>query len=201
MDGEKTFVLDPDKLFYGPKDLQHRMDLAFINEYYDSTDLIYRAYLWMLFAGMKMDDAISVQKSDVLYRGGLFVCKVGKAKYEIDRLGNRSIERALHLRSFECFAESGSKIIRRNVVRPDSDYLISGTNGKIGKEVLAVMTCRKAQAIGVPLDRKSIFYSGIFYRKMKNVKLSTRERNVVYRCKNDYLRWEERMSGYNKDAN
>lgn len=191
---------DLQKFFLHPEDLQRTMDAVFENEYFDTTDLIYRAYLWMLFAGIPKDETILITKSEV------DIVKMQIVHddhvYNMFQQAYTSMEKLCRLTSFEVMNMYHSRQHPTNKQRVDNDLLLAGISDHISTETLKSMISRKSSHVNVQLSPKAAEISGAFYRfaslpdsmsvRKRMSMLSEKDRTIMHRHRAEFLKLNER---------
>lgn len=180
-----------------PEELHAAMNLVFENEYFDTTDLIYRAYLWMLFAGIDKNETITVRKDELdfvnmhISHGGIV--------YPIYQQAYTSMEKLSRLSSFEIMNVYDSRPMPTNKQRTNSPFLLAGLSDILSTDTFKFMISRKAIKAGVSITPKYVEMSGVFYRfaslpddwsvRKKMSQLSCKDKRLLQRNKEDFNQW------------
>lgn len=147
-----------------PKQLQRWMDILFAPEKDLTTDNVFRAWLWLGYAGLEGEDALSVLDSDVDFDHMLI--RHGSAEYPIYREGLAAFQNCAELQSFAFF----HPLYTKELDRVHGHVLLRGSGGLPTTNSLRARVSaknRKALENGdtdLNLSYTHIRMSGIFYR-------------------------------------
>lgn len=148
-----------EQMVASPLHLQKKLDALFCPEDEKTMDCLYRAYIWMAYAGLADVEALEVEVkdvdlSDLIIRHNDKIYQLYKeAKKTFDQACNLNVFKYKHTNyEMEAIRVGGKKLMRG----------IKSSGMKIST-VRSVIT-KKTANCGVKLSYKKIFYSGIFYR-------------------------------------
>ena len=147
-----------------PKQLQNWMDVLFAPERDLTTDNIFRSWLWLGYAGLDSNDAVTVRSGEVDLPHMLI--RHGGREYPLYREGLQAIRNCMELESFAYFHPAYTKELPRS----PGDLLLRSSGGIPTPGVLRTRVSsknRKALNDGdtdLNLSYTHIRMSGIFYR-------------------------------------
>ena len=151
-----------DTMVATPASLSHALDMAMKPTNPDSAMYIYRAFLWMGFAGLYSDDAIKVRDSDVDFRQRRIL--FNNRWYMIPDEGIEDLKRAARIESFCRIDTESGKI--RHFRRSEGDLIMRGQNPR--NEALSDRQYVRSTLTYVIADRfTSAGYSGMSFNRIR----------------------------------
>lgn len=158
----------------GPQHLQRYLDYMFDEESEESVDNIYRCFLWLAFMGVKENDVLEIEKTDVIFSE--MIVRHGGNEYQIYRESVPSLKNCVNLTRFHyvnpCYKAETVAYRKRNV----SNLLLAGT----GKDSMIKFDQRVYKQMKNPKNKekfsrddgvtklrlsfKRVWTSGLFYR-------------------------------------
>lgn len=152
-----------EQMVASPLHLQKKLDILFNIEDEQTMDCLYRAYIWMAYAGLTDVEALEVEISEVDLTD--LVIRHNEKVYQLYKEARKTFEQACNL--------TGFKYKHKNYETTNSRYpgtkLMRGIKSDVMKlSTLRSVITKKTAAHNMKLSYKKIFYSGIFYRVYEN---------------------------------
>lgn len=168
-----------EQMIKNPASLQERLDRVFADESKQTVDCLYRAYIWMAYAGLTDEEALDVDISEVDLDN--LVIRHNKQIYQLYEEAKETFRLACTLKEFKYIHpnQSSSKY-ETTKPRYKSDKLMAGhksvlkiatMRGIMNKRVLSPLDPKiknDNNYVPVKLSYKKIYYSGIFFRAYQN---------------------------------
>jgi len=168
-------VIADQKWFASPRDLEKALDRVFEPVSAGTYDTLYRAYFWLAFSGMSIDDVFELKTDDIDFANATITFS--------DELPNGEPR----TRTFPIYRESipalrdacnangfvlDNPTYETPVIKPrerGAGYVLRGFSGKSTKKQFSVQVSRRiansAGVSGVILEFRSVKLSGIFFRE------------------------------------
>lgn len=149
----------------GPQHLQRCLDAVFLPESEETIDNVYRAYFWLAFAGIPIEDAISLRTSDFYPTAMSIHCR-GR----VIRLPVEALDAVRNTATLSSFRYIHPNYVGARRERFDSDQFLRGIKSEATQHSLVQAACRpvtkayKAGKIDSAFTFRSIRLSGLFYR-------------------------------------
>lgn len=158
-----------------PEHLQDRLNKIFDSDDEETVHCIYRAFIWMAFAGLTDVEALTVTKDEVDFDN--MVINHNNRVYQLYYVARHTFENACNLTEFACKKSNTGKKLERAA----GDTVIRGVRPHIKLLTLRrmIVRCgeeaskRLGEEIGVTY--KKIYYSGLFYRTYERQRLGLGE--------------------------
>ena len=148
-----------DTMVYAPSELAWLLDKAFPYDSAHSSRCVYRAYLWLGFAGMYPEDAASVRVHDVDLKHGMVF--FGRQSYVIPDEGIRDVTLACRAKVFTRVINGGTATFERD----DGDRVLRGR--KLKKEISIHDYVRSTLRPTIQLGFKQIGYNGMSFLRIR----------------------------------
>lgn len=158
-----------------PLHLKNKMDQIFDSSYEETIDIIYRSYFWLIFSGLKREEAIQIQKEDVHLEE--MVIKFNGYIYPIYRESIDDLRMACILDKFK----SKHRLHKELRNRSDGNLILRGCGNALPISLLTfhkMITLRLTRQRGRVKDSidaanltfppQHIYLSGIYYRMFEN---------------------------------
>lgn len=169
-----------------PLHLQMILDAVFPSEKLDVVDIIYRAFIWLTFTGLSMEQAFDVTKDDVDFIH--MTVRSNGVEYVFCQQAMVSLWKACTLTQFEEFRTmSDTNIIRRRVFKRVEGNLILRIKSRLGIErqysSMRTIVAKKFSMAEEEFENKknsslyfrattaSIRTSGVFYRQYERERI------------------------------
>lgn len=149
-----------EKMVASPMHLQKKLDKVFYPESLESIDCIYRAYLWMAFAGLEDEDALEVEIADVDLND--LVIRHNNKIYQLYHEAKTTFEQACNLTEFRHKHENYESDLM--MPRFPGTKLMRGIQSNIKRATVCGIITKRTTRNNVSISYKKIYYSGIFYR-------------------------------------
>lgn len=154
-----------EQMVASPLHLQKKLDDLFNPEDEKTMDCLYRAYMWMAYAGLTDVEALKVEVNEVDLTD-LVIRHNGKI-YQLYKQAIKTFDQACNLKQFK-YKHKNYDTDLENPRFPGTK-LMRGIKSDVMKlsTLRSVMT-KKTAAKKMKMSYKKIFYSGIFYRVYEN---------------------------------
>lgn len=148
-----------DTMVYAPSELLWLMNKAFPDKGVNSSNCVYRSYLWMGFAGMHPEDAASVRSADVEIRHRMIF--YNGRQYAIPEEGVHDIVLACKSKSFTRMIRGGLASFERE----DNDRILRGR--KLKKEISIHAYVRSTLRPVIQKGFQAIGYNGMSFLRIR----------------------------------
>lgn len=148
----------------GPKHLQRCLDAAFSPESEETVDNVYRTFFWLAFAGVPIEDVVSLRTSDIDPKTMSLCCR-GR----VIRFPTEAFDAVYNTATLYSFRYIHKNYVGSRRERFNSDQLLRGIKAEANKSTLlntaclAVMKAYKAGKTDVHFTFRDIRMSGLFY--------------------------------------
>ena len=149
----------------GPEELQERMDAVLAPEERVEPDIVVRAFLWILFMGVPIDNAVELNEADVDLVN--LRINVGEKTFPIHPLALSTIIKAAQTKTFTLI----HTYYTATVPRYESQRLLRNRRSDPTYNTLRLPLLKAIRRAGKEegwLSPKDVFRSGYFYRALRN---------------------------------
>lgn len=154
-----------EQMVASPLHLQKKLDELFNNEDEQTMDCLYRAYIWMAYAGLTDTEALEVEVNEVDLSD--LVIRHNEKVYQLYKEAKKTFEQACNLTQFKYKHKNYDTALVNP--RVPGTKLMRGIKSDVMKlSTLRSVITKKTAANDMKLSYKKIFYSGIFYRVYEN---------------------------------
>lgn len=154
-----------EQMVASPLHLQKKLDELFNAEDEQTMDCLYRAYIWMAYAGLTDTEALEVEVSEVDLTD--LVIRHNDKVYQLYKEAKKTFEQACNLKQFKYKHKNYDTALENP--RVPGTKLMRGIKSDVMKlSTLRSVITKKTAAHGMKMSYKKIFYSGIFYRVYEN---------------------------------
>lgn len=208
-----------DAMVYSPQQLKDILEKSFPERSENDSKCIYKAHLWLGFAGMQDLDTVRVRGTDIDFRKNAVY--LGKRMYYFSELGKRDIRHAAEMKVFERIVDGkprtfrrmeGDEILRGRITKHEIDdrqYLtktlrcstMSGFRSA-GYGGMSFIRIRKSgifhemfrrEASGIPVNFYEVGYDDFVFDGRKATRGQTKQkvlRRIILGYEKDYEAWK-----------